>query len=101
MQNIVFKTPNYDRDNKNLNRSEYLNVSNTYKPEHYDPCKVKDRFRKVHSFDIQKKKGRDLKMYKTNGILIILLNLNSYIEAYQNIANENERYEYLQNLLKP
>ncbi|CAI2367534.1 unnamed protein product [Moneuplotes crassus] len=85
MQKLNTCIPNF-KLNKDFNRTGFLNLCKEPRPEVYEIQKAREKLTTVKSFSIKRSCKRDLKMYKQT-------------EAYANIQNENEKYDYIRRLM--
>ena len=65
MLNLATQIPDFKRENPNLNRSDFMGISKGYNPELYESHVVKDKQHKVKGFKINRKRGRDMSMYRS------------------------------------
>lgn len=86
MQKTAVLVPKFDLYNKNMDRTTFLNPCKELRPEGYQTEVAREKLSKIRTFSIQKQKNRDMKMYRQT-------------EAYQNIQNDNERFEYIKKLM--
>jgi len=60
--------PQFELDNKSLNRTTFLNLCTETRPESYASEVAKDKAKRVKGFNIEKQRVRDLKMYAFESI---------------------------------
>ena len=62
MEKTILSVPQFELNNKKLDRSEYISIWRELRPEYYDYESAKDKQNRVKGFYMKAQKTRDMKM---------------------------------------